>query len=122
MSSSKGRRKRPVLSGCALLALVSTVAILWAQESPAPDLKQQENKNPEVSANELVRETVAHEVAAASDASVKHMFRSRKQNAKGSQTRLYVETNDSMAGMLIAINDQPLNSQQKQGEMDHLAW
>jgi hypothetical protein len=33
-----------------------------------------------------------------------------------------VETSDSMAGMLIAVDDQPLNPQQKQAEMDHLAW
>jgi hypothetical protein len=50
------------------------------------------------------------------------MFRSRKQTPKGSQTKLYVETKDAMAGMLIAINDQPLSAQQQQSEMDHLNW
>ena len=50
------------------------------------------------------------------------MFRSRKQTPKGSQTRLYIETDDAMAGMLIALNDQPLNVQQRQGEADHLNW
>jgi hypothetical protein len=41
---------------------------------------------------ELVRSAVANEVAAAKDDSTKHIFRSRKQTAQGSQTRLYVET------------------------------
>jgi hypothetical protein len=76
----------------------------------------------EVSADELVRVTVANEVAAANNTTVKHIFCSRKRTPKGSQTRLYVETNDAMAGMLIAVNDEPLTPQQQQGEMNHLAW
>ncbi len=110
---------------CALSVLLTSVIVCGQDpeklESKPPEAKQ-EIRKPEISANELVRETVAHEVAAANDTSVKHMFRSRRQTAKGSQTRLYVETNDSMAGMLIAINDQPLNAQQVQGELGHLDW
>lgn len=77
---------------------------------------------PQVSAEDLVRETVAQEIAASNDTTVKHMFRSRKQTARGTQTRLYVETNDAMAGMLVAMNDQPLSTQQKQAEQGHLDW
>jgi hypothetical protein len=68
------------------------------------------------SAIELVRSSVANEVAASNDTSVKHMFRSRRQTRNGSQTRLYVETRDAIAGMTIAYNDQPLTPQQMQGE------
>jgi hypothetical protein len=71
---------------------------------------------------ELVRLTVDNEVTAANNADIKHMFRSRKQTATGSQTRLYVETNDAMAAMLIAIDDHPLTAQQQQSETNHLAW
>lgn len=73
-------------------------------------------------AGELVRAAVANEVAAANNTTIKHSFRSRKETPKGSQTKLYVETNDAMAAMLIALNDQPLTSQQQQGEINHLAW
>ena len=73
-------------------------------------------------AGELVRLAVANEVAAAKDTSVKHMFRSRKQTPKGSQTRIYVETTSAMAAMLIAVNDEPLKPQQQQKEMGHLDW
>jgi hypothetical protein len=73
------------------------------------------------SAIELVRAAVANEVAAAADNSIKHMFRSRKQTAQGSQTRLYVETREAMAGVTIAYNDQPLSPEQVQGEENHLA-
>jgi hypothetical protein len=86
-------------------------ALLFGQERP-----------PQISPNELVRQTVAREVAAANQPAQKQMFRSRKQTPKGSQTRLYVETKDAIAGMMIAINDRPLTPQQQQSEMDHLNW
>jgi hypothetical protein len=74
-----------------------------------------------VSPVELVRATVANEVAAARDDSTKHMFRSCKQTPQGSQTRLYVETREAIAGMTIAYNDQPLTPEQMQGEQNRLA-
>ena len=69
---------------------------------------------------ELVRATVANEVAANND-SAKHMFRSRKQTPQGSQTRLYVETRDAVAGMTIATNDKPLGPNELQNEEGRLA-
>ncbi len=68
----------------------------------------------------LVQETAANEVAANNN-SQKHMFRARKQTPQGSQTRLYVETRDAMAGMTIAYNDKPLASQDIQNENGRLA-
>ena len=94
-----------------------TAILLAASTAPA-----QLAPTPEKSPAELVKSAVANEIAAANDTSVKHMFRSRKQTPKGSQTKLYVETNDAMAAMLIAIDDQPLTPQQQQGETNHLAW
>jgi hypothetical protein len=70
---------------------------------------------------ELVRAAVANEVAAANDTSTKHMFRSHKRNPQGSQTRLYVETREAVAGMTIAYNDKPLTPEQMQGEEGRLA-
>ena len=107
------RRPKCRLGALVGVCAVSAVAIcLSAQESKAPDMPP----------NALVRAAVANEVAAANDSTVKHMFRSQKRTPKGSQTRLYVETNDALAAMLIAINDQPLTPQQQQGETNHLAW
>ena len=88
----------------------------------APWCLAQEPNTPQISAGDLVRETVAREVAAANATDVKHMFRSLRQTPKGSQTHLYVETNDAMAGMLIAVNGEPLSPQQEQAEKDRLAW
>lgn len=70
---------------------------------------------------ELVRSAVANEVAAAKDDSTKHIFRSRKQTAQGSQTRLYVETREAMAGITIAYNDKPLAPEQTRSEEARLA-
>ena len=88
----------------------------------ATTIPAQETKAPEMSADELVRVTVEKEVAAATHPNPLHMFRSHKQTPKGSQTRLYVETNDALAAMLIAVNDQPITPEQEQAEMGHLGW
>ena len=85
-------------------------------------LLSQETKPLQIAPGDLVRDAIAHEVSAANQPQTRHMFRSRRQTPKGSQTHLYVETNDSMAGMLIANNDQPLSEQQLQAERDHLFW
>jgi hypothetical protein len=65
---------------------------------------------------DLVRLTVQNEVKAAENPTVRHMFAARKESSRGSQTKLYCETQDAMAGMAIAYNDQPLTAQQRQVE------
>lgn len=85
-------------------------------------LAAQTTATPEMPAGELVRLVVKNEVAAANDTSIKHLFRSRKQTSKGSQTKLYVETTDALAAMMIASNDKPLTPEQEQGETHHLTW
>jgi hypothetical protein len=64
---------------------------------------------------ELVRQTVQNEIKSASS-EAKFMFWDRKQTGHGSQTKLVVETNEVTAGMLVAVNDSPLTSQQRQAE------
>jgi hypothetical protein len=98
--------------GLWILALTGMSLPLAAQNSNAPHMPPAA----------LVRAAVKNEVAAAQESASKHMFRSRKQNSRGTQTHLYVETNDAMAGMLIALNDKPLSEQQEQAEAGHLTW
>ena len=95
-----------------MMVLAAATAALAAQESKAP----------EIPPRELVRIAVANESAANEHGKALHMFRSHKVTPKGSQTRLYVETTDALAAMLIAANDQPLTEQQKQAESGHLEW
>ncbi len=98
---------------CALAAWTTAFGLIASAQVASPT---------GISADELVKKTIENEVAAANNVAVKHMFRSRRQTPRGSQTRLYVETKDAMAAMLVAINDQPLNQQQQQGEIGHLGW
>jgi hypothetical protein len=95
------------LAGIASTLSVTATQTSRAQASPSPI--------------DLVRTTVASEVAAAHDHSVKHMFRDYKQTPQGSQTRIYVETNQAMAGMTVAYNDKPLGGEQLQFEEGRLA-
>jgi hypothetical protein len=100
------------------LSLTALIAGMAASAFAGMARNEAQNSTPAV---ELVRAAVANEVAAANDSSNKHMFRSRKQTPHGSQTRLYVETRDAMAGMTIAYNDHPLTPEQVQGEQNRLA-
>jgi len=65
---------------------------------------------------DLVRLTVNHEITATQKPSVRHMFEARKQSSRGSQTKLYCETEYAMAGMAIAFDDKPLTPPQRQAE------
>ena len=53
------------------------VAILLSMQAAA-----QEPVKPQISAAELVRQTVANEIAANNNPAVKHLFRSRKQTPR----------------------------------------
>jgi len=99
--------------------MLTAIVVLCVATTAMP---AQGTKPPEMSPGELVRLTVANEVAAANHPELHHMFRSRRQTPKGSQTRLYVETNQALAAMLIAVNDQPVTAEQQTAEENHLAW
>jgi hypothetical protein len=71
---------------------------------------------PSIPPGEFVRRTVQNEVKASQDDSVHHMFLSRKETGHGSQTKLYCETKDAMAGMAVAYDDKPLTNEQRLAE------
>jgi hypothetical protein len=100
----------------------SALIISGVLSAASTAISAQDTKKPDISPQELVRVTVAHEVAAANHPEIHHMFHSRRRTPKGSQTRVYVETNQALAGMLIAVNDKPLTPEQQKAEADHLAW
>jgi len=68
---------------------------------------------------ELVRQTVQNETKAAGS-SAHHMFISNRGTAHGSQTKLYCETKDAMAGMAIAYDNKPLTPEQRTAEESRL--
>ncbi len=103
------------------LATWPTMAAIVVLAAASTATAAQEASVPQMSAADLVRLTVNNEVAAANHPEIHHMFRSRRQTPKGSQTRVYVETNQALAAMLIAANDKPLTPEQHQAEENHLA-
>lgn len=70
---------------------------------------------------QLVRITAANEIASSGPDGMKHMFHDRKKTPQGSQTRIYIETRDGMAGMTVAYDDKPLSPKQMQDEEGRLA-
>ena len=64
---------------------------------------------------ELVRKAVQNEIKAAND-TAHFMFRSIKTTPQGSTTRLYVETTEATAGLVVAYNGKPLSAQQRHEE------
>jgi hypothetical protein len=87
-----------------LLSILLFATPLWAQ-TPSPA--------------DLVRQTVANEVNT-NNGGTKFVFHDKKNTPHGSQTKLVVETNEATAGMLIAVNDQPLSAEQRQNEESRL--
>ncbi|HEY7095130.1 MAG TPA: hypothetical protein VH437_00270 [Terriglobales bacterium] len=69
------------------------------------------------SPEELVRRTVQNELKTDS---TKFMFRERKENEHGSQTKLMVQTKDAMAGMLIEVDDKQIGPDQRLQEETRL--
>lgn len=65
---------------------------------------------------ELMRKAVQNEIKASNDDSVHFLFRGTKTTPQGSTTRLYVETRDATAGLVIAYNGKPLDPQQRRTE------
>ena len=65
---------------------------------------------------ELVRKAVQNEIKAADDDSARFLFRGTKTTPKGSTTRLYVETKDVTAGLVVAYNGKPLDAEQRRAE------
>jgi hypothetical protein len=90
------------------LAMAATA--LWLVQTSAA------SPFPTMPASELVRKTVQNEVAASQGSPIRHMFTSRKETGHGSQTKLYCETTEAMAGLAIANDDKPLTPQQRQDE------
>jgi hypothetical protein len=110
----------PCIVGAGLsIALFGAIA---ATPLPAatPAIAAQNSTRP---AMELVRAAVANEVRSRQrqPRPISICFARANRLLQGSQTRLYVETREAMAGMTIAYDDHPLTPEQVQGEQNRLA-
>src|SRR5580765_3224396 len=71
--------------------------------------------NNTIAPQELVRRAVANELNPP-DGDKKYLFQHYKKNPSGTLTMLYAQTRDAIAGLVIAINDKPLTTEQRKGE------
>src|SRR5271169_675943 len=64
----------------------------------------------------LVRKAVQNEIKANNDDTAHFLFRGIKTTPKGSTTKLYVETKEATAGLVVAYNGKPLTPDQRHEE------
>ena len=64
----------------------------------------------------LVRKAVQNEIRAANNEGAHFLFRGTKTTPKGSTTKLYVETKEATAGLVIANNGKPLTPDERRAE------
>jgi hypothetical protein len=65
---------------------------------------------------ELLRTVVKNEMKASDNGGARFLFRGTKTTPKGSTTKIYVETKDATAGLIIAYNGKPLTAEQQRDE------
>jgi hypothetical protein len=90
------------------------IAVSLAQPPSVPSDFVSQERNPV----ELVRKAVQNEINASANAHF--MFRGTKTTPKGSTTKIYVETNEATAGLVIASNGKPLTAEQRRAEQARL--
>jgi len=65
---------------------------------------------------ELVRKAVQNEIETANGDANRFMFRGTKTTPKGSTTKVYIETKEATAGLVVAYNGKALTSDQRRAE------
>jgi hypothetical protein len=73
----------------------------------------------DVPAQEIVRAAVNNELKPP-DSDKKFLFQHYKKTPSGTQTMVYVQTREAIAGLVIAINDKPLTEDQRKGEIQRV--
>jgi hypothetical protein len=96
--------------------MVSLIAIWIVLLTAACFAQQQETLASHPDPGELVRKAVRNEIKAASDDTGRFMFRGTKTTPKGSTTKIYVETKEGTAGLVVAYNGKPLTPDQRRAE------
>ena len=110
----KQPRTRAEVAGHTVGGLLFSFSLLLTASTAAAQQPPQT-----VSANELVRRVVAHEVAAA-NAGGHYMYRLRTETPRGSQTKDIIETRKWLLGRLVLEDDKPLPPEQRRKDDQRL--
>ncbi len=99
-------------------------ALGLSQSSTAPSQSPSQGNSATVSSTtgsaDLVRKAVQNELKANQGEPVHFMFRGIKTVSMGSTTKLYAETKEGSAGLIIAYDGRPLTPDQRQAEQARL--
>ena len=96
--------------------IVSRVSIWILLLIPACFVGQQTSVFSYRDPGELVRKAVENEIKTANDDTDRFMFRGTKTIPKGSTTKIYIETKEATAGLVVAYNGKPLTPDQRRAE------
>jgi hypothetical protein len=96
-----------LMSRSSICMVVLTAACFASQQEPVVS-------QPEP--GELVIRVVRNEIKTASEDTSRFMFRGTKTTPKGSTTKVYVETKDATAGLVVAYNGKALTPNQRRAE------
>ncbi len=107
--------RRAYALGCAVALVLTLSALIHAQSQLT-----RPQAAPYGDPVELVRRAVNNELKANQGVSEHFMFRGVKTTPKGSVTKLYAETNEGSAGLIIASDGKPLTPDQQQAEKARL--
>jgi hypothetical protein len=98
------------------LCVLAISTLSFAQPAQAPEPAETLRPDP----GKLVRKAVQNEIKANQGVDEHFMFRGVKTVPKGSATKLYAETREGSAGLVIAYNGKPLTPEQQTAEQARL--
>ena len=104
---------RPVSLARTPVSIVLLAASTLAQQ-PAPTASRPDP-------GDLVRKAVQNEIKSSTDDNLRFMFRETKTTPKGSETKIYVETREATAGLVVAYDGKPLTPEQRHAEEGRVA-
>jgi hypothetical protein len=96
--------------------IVSLIASWIVLVTGACLARQQETLASHPDPGELVRKAVHNEITTVNEDTERFMFRGTKTTPKGSTTKVYVETKEATAGLVVAYNGKPLTPNQRRAE------
>jgi hypothetical protein len=105
-SISRSSVAHKIAHACAWILALAAASFAWQAESVSS------YHDPA----DLVRKAVQNEIKAANDDTAHFLFRGTKTTPQGSTTRLYVETKEATAGLVVAYNGKPLTAEQRKEE------
>jgi hypothetical protein len=120
MRLSAKQAAKPFLSAVALLFGSALLVAQASGTNTQPQLPtfQPTAHNLPASANAFVREVIDNQLKQTGEPA--YMYRVRKDTPSGTQIKEVVETNEGSVSWLIAVNEQPLNDEQRRKEDEKL--